>query len=288
MERDQGVLEENTEDKNMSEGYDYATIPIVVNDKVEPPSGFRRCFFWIAEEARYLKEAEVSAASVKRLMPDYELIIVTTNKSWGSDVFTGRLLLEKDSDPFFFYRSVVYFNLAFQHFYSHAFDRIVYMDTDTCLLSPIDEVFDMLSFLDIIGTHAPARYTRLDVDIKNEKIPLAFPEINIGVLGLRICKEVLDMLEFWLNTYTVHHDEIGNNDQIALRYTLWMMLKRWGEFAPRLYIMPPEYNMRFGFGGFAGREVKVLHGRSDDIDRVGREINTHRNAMRSWKRGEIT
>jgi hypothetical protein len=54
-----------------------------------------------------------------------------------------------------------------------------------------------------------------------------------------------------------------------------------------LYILPPEYNMRWGFGGYAKYRVKVLHGRSRDYATVCDRLNEKGAVMRGWDRGDM-
>ena len=242
----------------------------------------KKAAFWIIDRMDYVEEVKASADRLYNLMPDVDTILVTPLEIAPPRIPEMTIRVDPISDKFYFYRSTVFFRRAFYKLKELGYDYGLYVDSDVMLIDPIDDVFEMLSFLDIVGTHAPARYTRLDCAPVNH-IPDAFPEFNIGILGLNIqTGRVCRLIDRWLQLYTEHHDEIGNNDQVALRLAMWE-----GLCTLRVGVLPPEYNMRFGFGGFAGRKVKVLHGRHDNLEAVETHVNKEPNTMRAWTRQDI-
>lgn len=242
----------------------------------------KKAAFWIVDRMNYVKEVEESASILYDLMPDVDTFLITPLEVAPPRIPEMTIRVDPISDKFYFYRSTVFFRRAFYKLREMGYDYGLYVDSDVTLIDPIDDVFELLSFLDIVGTHAPARYTRLHC-APVDHIPDAFPEFNIGLLGLNLqVGRVGRLVDRWLQLYTQHHDEIGNNDQVALRLAMWEEL-----CTLRVYVLPPEYNMRFGFGGFAGRKVKVLHGRHDNMEGVEAHINRESNAMRVWTRQTI-
>jgi hypothetical protein len=243
----------------------------------------KRAFFWIANQ-RYIFEAINSAERVHKLMPNEHKILFTPSlPGSGLPHYLKPVHVTHVDDEFWFYQSVCYFLEAFEWLKENEYLKVIYMDTDTTLIDPIPEIFDMLNFYHVLGTHAPARYTRPNCLITKD-IPLAFPELNIGLLALAVTPAVSDMVKWWKNTYKSNKKDIGNNDQVALRATLWWMVKNKNI---SLHILPSEYNFRFNFGGFVGRRVKVLHGRSKDIEGTIRKVNEDEGSMRTWQRGAL-
>jgi hypothetical protein len=153
---------------------------------------------------------------------------------------------------------------------------LIYFDVDTFTLAPLSDLIALIGRYDFIGTHAPARVTAPTV----EALPEAFPEINVGVLGLYNTPKMQAFVLDWLRQYQAGVEIYGNNDQAPLRETLWRHRD------VRLYVMPPEYNCRFGFGGFAALPVKVLHGRGMPFEAAARVVN-YTAGMRAWTNADL-
>lgn len=221
--------------------------------------------FWIADQAGYVREAQHSAASFKRHNPQCQTVLFGDADSGFDQVYP----LTPRKFPLWYMDSVNYFALALIELMSD--DRLIYFDVDTYTLAPLDDLIALIGRFDLIGAHAPARETAPSA----LRVPDCFPEINVGVLGIH---NVLPMVEFsvaWLAQYEQYRNTYGNNDQAPLRDALWLH----PEIA--LYVMPPEYNCRFGFGGFAALPVKVLHGRGMDFEQAAQAVN-YTQGMRAW------
>lgn len=214
--------------------------------------------FWIADGA-YIRWAKKSQESVLAAMPE-----LTTK------IFMPGVNLPLRRHEFWYLDSVRYFNIVL---YRTTDDRLLYMDADTFMCEPIWDMLDLLDKFDLVGTHAPGRRTTY-ADV----VP-AFPEINVGVMAIKVNEETKSLFSSWLNKYIANPDRYGNNDQGPLREALW-------EWHGRLYVAPPEYNMRWQFGGFARYPVKVLHGRCKDYNAICKKLNETID-MRGWNRGAI-
>ena len=153
----------------------------------------------------------------------------------------------------------------------------MYLDTDTYLCDSIADMLGLAGRFDFIGCHAPGRGTAGN----RHDLPAAFPEVNVGVLAMLRTPRLQRMLDDWYRRFAAEPERYCNNDQGALREALL-------ESNLQLHIAPPEYNCRWGFGGFARYRVKVLHGRPEDGDyeRVNRELNRNI-VMRGWRRGDV-
>lgn len=208
---------------------------------------------WLADE-QHQHEVNISRESVHDVMPALDLlapVVRRQNALWYADWIDG-LIASLDLP----------------------FDNFVSFDSDVYACAPFDDVFTVLDHYDLASTHAPARQT---TDMPFE-MPDAFCEFNTGVLAYRNASIVRLLFEHWRSMLVQHAAVSGDNDQSALRIALWDMPEI------RVWILPPEYNCRFGFGGFAAGEVKILHGRSRAISAIAKHINLN-HTMRTWERG---
>ena len=133
------------------------------------------------------------------------------------------------------------------------YKRTLFLDTDLELLAPIDDIFQILRSVDLLGCHAPVRWC----DWKSDEVPEGFCELNSGVLGMRRGSRQRAMVRYWLKLY----DKVGIQfDQATLRASLWWAMRDRGL---RTWVLPPEYNLRTPKPWLtgAGMEVKILHGR---------------------------
>lgn len=151
------------------------------------------------------------------------------------------------------------------------YERFIFFDSDTWLVEAIPDVYEVLDHYPIAGVHAPARWTCPTTT----PIPDAFPELNTGILGYANTDAVRELFKRWLELLVYCLDAFGDNDQGPLRVALW-------ELNTPIWIMPPEYNCRFGFGGFAGSPVKVLHERGTNF-KIAAQIVNQSNTMRVWR-----
>ncbi len=115
------------------------------------------------------------------------------------------------------------------------FDRTLYLDSDTLVCSPIDDVFDLLDRFDVALAHAHRRDHTAKRTVWRYALPDAFPQFNGGVIAYRRTPEVLGFLGDWQKAY---HAESFKKDQVTLQTLLW-------EGDLRIATLPPEYNLRF-------------------------------------------
>lgn len=213
----------------------------------------RNVAIWLADE-QHQAEVALSRESVRAVMPELEQVSSVVQRQhalWYVDWIDG-LLASLDLP----------------------FDNFVFFDSDVYACQPFDDIFTILDHYDLASTHAPARQT---TDMPFE-MPDAFCEFNTGVLAYRSSTTLRLLFEHWRDVLIDNAAVSGDNDQAALRIALWDMP------TVKVWVMPPEYNCRFGFGGFAAGAVKLLHGRSQYIRTIADHINRDQQ-MRTWARG---
>lgn len=225
--------------------------------------------FWIASGSTYIQEARESAASLKQHNPHIDTVLLGSEYSDG---FSDNIPLPPRGDEPWYLYSTRQFVKAVNEIVD---SRLLYFDTDTRILANLEQMIDLIHRFDFIGAHAPARETARP----RGYVPDAFPEINIGVIGLQNTSSVRRMLADWLKRYQTNTEHYGDNDQAPLREALW-------NSTLSVYILPPEYNCRFGFGGFAALPVKVLHNRGYNFERAAEYLNGTA-GMRVWRGSDL-
>ena len=133
------------------------------------------------------------------------------------------------------------------------YKRTLFLDTDLEILSPIEDIFHILRHVDVVGCHAPVRWSGW----RDAEVPEGFTELNSGVLGIRRCSVQHKFVKQWLKLY----DNVGIQfDQATLRAALWWAVSKKGL---RTWVLPQEYNLRTPKPWLtgAGMAVKIVHGR---------------------------
>lgn len=236
----------------------------------------RNCVFYIANQHQYAIEAGKSAASLKATTPGVETVLFVSGFSVTGGFDKVRDLPFVEGEPFYL-KHCKWMLIAIRTLIELGYEKAVFADCDTYFCADIGEIFEMLDYFDIMGAFAPARRTTVSVGRISHSV---FPEINIGFTPMAINPA---MVEFWkgiVERYENHQEEYENNDQGPFRDELIeCVMRRLMAFG----FLPPEWNCRFNFPCMVAGEVKVLHGRNNDLDNVARAVNTHK-GMRSWKK----
>ena len=119
------------------------------------------------------------------------------------------------------------------------YKKTLYLDSDTLVVSDISEIFEILERFDIVATHDLSRKRSewADLIAEHKQIPYGFPEINGGILGYNKTVAARDLLRVWIKKFYQLRHLTRNQDQPALRLSLW-------ESSARICILPPEFNVR--------------------------------------------
>jgi hypothetical protein len=200
---------------------------------------------YLAYGQKYFDEARISARSVKRFMPDLEIVIFTDITTSDSEVFDRIVQLEHIERPR---------NLSdkLTCMLQSPFNQTLFLDTDTFVCGPFSELFDLLDHFDIAMSHDRRYYDWFPEDTG---VPDAFREFNQGVVAFRRSDNLLRTFEhavLWADRIA---KETGkNDDQISLRIALY-------HSTLRIATLTQEYNCRYHSFGYLNGEVKILHGR---------------------------
>ena len=221
---------------------------------------------WIVTE-EFVREAEISAASLARFMPDVQRCLFSPDQV-ASDAFTRIVRLSPRESSAWYADCCRYVVEALEQLP----ELVLYLDSDTYFMAPVPELFEMANYYcDLAMCHAPGRRTAATV----EKIPECFPEWNIGVMVMRNCDLVQRLWRKLHAQLAGHLDVYKDNDQAPFREVLWR------DRSVRVATITPEYNCRFPFGCFVTDPVKILHGRGN-YAAVAESINS-KEYMRLWR-----
>lgn len=180
-----------------------------------------RGFVYAATGAGYVDLAVASARSLRAQTPDAEIDLFT-DVECGADVFTRVVRLE---DPW--RRSKI------DAMIRSRFERTVFLDCDTYVLLPLDDVFDLLDRFDLALAHDPWRAHPENSIFWNVALPNVFPQFNSGVIAFTDRPAVRDLFRRWRQVVL---EEDHKRDQRSLRELLWAS-------DLRLATLPPEYNL---------------------------------------------
>lgn len=157
------------------------------------------------------------------------------------------------------------------------FDQTIYLDSDICLLEPIDELFDQLDEYDMMmakdvqSSIAQARnLVRHGYDILPTLQTLGFPvdettvQYNSGVLAFRRNDQVRDFFQAYRQYFDVvikHPDELKLKDQGA--FAAAIVTSTLTPNPLNTQILSPSYNFmdkwKRSYGLEDGTPIKVLH-----------------------------
>ena len=115
------------------------------------------------------------------------------------------------------------------------FDLTLYLDSDTFVLENLHGMFNILERFDLAIAHAHKRNIVATTETWTVQLPYAFPQLNSGVILFRRNELTQQLLSDWARAY---HESGFKKDQVTLRQLIWLS-------EARIYILPPEYNIRF-------------------------------------------
>lgn len=179
---------------------------------------------YIVSGEKYTQQALLSARSVKQYSPQLKVHLFTDQTGLADPCADSQGHIEHPH-----VRSKV------DYLHQSPFDRTLYLDADTRIVSDITSVFDLLDRFDLAIAHAHQRNHFATQQIWRVAIPDSFPQMNGGVLLYNNKPATLQLLRDWQNAY---HASSFAKDQVTLRELIWSS-------DLRITILPPEYNIRY-------------------------------------------
>lgn len=211
---------------------------------------------------KFLREAERSAASVRRHMPGLPIAIHTDTTDVAPDLFDIIRLIEVPTfsvfDKQFGFREAL-------------FEKSLFFDSDTLVLRPFHEVFDLLDRFDFAATR------EFWGGVKPTG-PVCYDDFNGGVIAFANRPATRRALDRWfvLASEMRHDPQTKYNDQGILRQATYEIHDL------RVYVLPPQYNLRTPALNFLNiwAHPVVLHGHSTRLDKIALQLDlTHEHRL---------
>lgn len=184
-------------------------------------SGLSRGFVFAASGKGYTPIAMAAGQSLRDMCPDAQIDLFTDTPPTGAHPFDQVHLVERS-----------WYRPKFDALLHSRFDLTIYLDNDMIFLADITDIFDVLEHHDMAAAHFETRSSGGATQVRNVKLPAAYPQINGGLMGVRR-SEKTDALLTRVQDYLL---EKGGMDQAPLREELFFS-------DLRLAILPVEYNM---------------------------------------------
>ena len=212
---------------------------------------------YIATGDKFIKEATLSAKSVKKHMPEVSITLMT-DKILDINLFDNIIEIEKPRNDF---GDQVF------HMKRTPYKKTIFLDSDIYLDDTIEDLFEILNDFDLAACHNQTNYSSERIDIPEiNNIPACFPEYNSGVVAFNKNDKVINFLSQWENYYNKVLKKGQIHNQAAFRSALYYS-------DLRIATLPQEYNCVIRRPGCVNGRVKVFHGRLMGISSPGASMS---------------
>ena len=214
-------------------------------------------FTYVATGDAFKQEAIVSCRSLKQHMPDAHVTIFTHSKEGlVTDLFDDVQLINEPKYSFFD---------KIHAFLNSPYERTVFIDTDTFVCNPVDELFEVLDRFDIAAVRDHWTGTK-------DEGPICIDDFNTGLIVYKKCACTQAVFEDWKNIYTqqLESDLPVEHDQPSFRSAVYRNTE------VKLYVLPKSYNIRLTAPIFLGVNYlpKVLHGRPPNFEPIAAKLSS--------------
>lgn len=203
-----------------------------------------RGFIYVANRKRYVDEAALSARSV-RAHHNLPVCLITTPDMQLDDGSFDIVLRCQDIAHYKFESKIYALKMS-------PFSRTVFLDGDTFICTPVNEMFDVLDIADMACALEANKHT-IDLTKFKPRYANVFPEFNTGVIAFRSNRKVRDFADAWL----AQCKQLGISiDMPAFRETVLASKE------VKVVTLPPEYNLHaIASMLIISGEAKILHER---------------------------
>ena len=202
----------------------------------------------LTQNERYVDLALQSVASLKRVMPDLPVTVLSQFPM--SSLVEQVVRVQPTRDGFYDKTKLMQ---------KSPYDRTLFIDADIFVVEPFPELFGLLDRFDCAATHEEYVNTDWFNHYPRNDIPSSFPEFNTGILLFKRSPQMDVVLKEWEALYAQHLMEKPDqpiNDQPFFRVALY-------HSEARVATLTREYNCKFRGQGYLNGPVKILHGHVD-------------------------
>jgi hypothetical protein len=210
-------------------------------------SGRGVLYIVVGDRPLFKNGAARSAASLKRVMPDMPIALVSETEIDGP--FDHHIPIS-ETDPAKIAPGAVPCRAKIIGMKQTPFEQTLYIDADTTVLADLGEVFELLDGFDMALAHAQGRVS-FDLD----EVPASFPEFNCGVIAYRSTPAMESFLEAWLVEYdALIPQRPKTQDQPSFRRVTYRTP------GLRIATLTSEFNRKFDTAGYVKGPIRLLHG----------------------------
>ena len=223
-------------------------------------------FLYIAFGKRYLQEVEISARSLKRFTK-LPVCVITDDINFSSEYVDEIIITDTVTD---FVSKIVCFPKT-------PFKKNVFLDTDTFVCAPVDQLFDVLDIFDIAMTVERYNHSYGFIHEYNPGFNIRYenvlPEYHTGVIVYKFNEAVKSLFTDWLQ---IHNAIRLKTDMPSFREAFIQHIGK-----VNIATLPFEYNYYGTHSfGFAHTEIKIIH------ERLGEKWNTLTRVMLPYEKME--
>jgi hypothetical protein len=214
------------------------------SSQVKPTCGV----IYVASGDKFLKEAEVSLASLRQSNPGLPAMLLT-----DKPVARPELWDKLEVDPDLMALTVTGRSCKAKLYMDRApWDRCLYIDTDTLVVGDLSPGFALLDRFEFAAEQVAGGH-----HYQIAGLPPSYPEISGGVLFWRPTDRVRAFFKRWRELFDEYdQSDLGRTyDQKSLRVAMW-------ESEVRFVRMPSTFNLMTYYPAAVEREVVIVHGRS--------------------------
>lgn len=176
-----------------------------------------------------IKELKHSVKSVKKMYPNLSITLFTDEDPKIKEIDNVRIVNVNSE------------RVKQEYLYDSPYHNTLYLDCDTEIIGPIDELFGLTERFDISATHDLIRKDDKKSVVYPDyaKIPDGFPEYGGGVMLFRKVPVVENFFKVWRKNYNVWYRLTKEvRDQPSFRVSLWQCSDL------HVHTLPPEFNIR--------------------------------------------
>ena len=220
-------------------------------------------FVYVATGAQYVTEATESAHSLRRFHRE-RICLVTNREPASGHPFDDVIIRPELTDNI---RSKLNMDLC-------PYERFIFLDTDTRVIGPLAELFQLLDAFDLC---VPASLGGYHYTL--DGVPPAFREPSTNVIAFRRGAPVLEFFEKWRLYFARYETSMGREwDQRSFRHAAYIVTTL------RLCFLGDEWSLSPYPGGLLCRDVRILHGRPRQvIDDMEAAVNRHLGFRVFWR-----